>query len=105
MVVGAAIAKLLETDPNTPSYAYAAYALSAGVISAVLSFVLLAGVMNQLDGNVKRVIAGIHLVWWLCAVGFLTVSPYGNFTTAGNGYFGVWLALYGSAMLFLQNRG
>jgi len=79
-----------------------AWAVSCGAISAFLS--LLFAFVPQLAGFVKY-LAAFLAIWWAAGVATLTFQYTSTrdvgwiFTSAGNGYFGCWVAFFCSFIL------
>merc|ERR1711907_102033 len=83
-------------------YGLAAWGVSCGAISAFLA--LLFAFVPQLQGFIKWVALFLAL-WWAAGVATLTFTYRstndigGMFTSAGNGYFGTWVAFFASFIL------
>eukprot|EP00873_Tetraselmis_striata_P016373 jgi/Tetstr1/436637/TSEL_025433.t1 len=78
---------------------YAAWALSAGVVSIVLTGLLI-GLLHARTGIYNKIIpylATFLFVWWIPGAGVTTFS--GPFINVGNGYFGAWGAFLSSFLL------
>jgi len=78
-----------------------AWGLCCGLLSMILTGIVL--FVPQLHGFVKYYSMFIS-IWWLCGVATMTFrykdhSDLGMFSSAGNGFFGSWLALFTSVML------
>jgi len=77
------------------------FALSVGIVSAVFLLILIFA-DDKLPDKAKVIIAAFFVIWWTLAVFICTfISP---FTTTGNGYFGCWIGLIASAMMYAHVR-
>ncbi|KAH9256131.1 hypothetical protein BASA81_005907 [Batrachochytrium salamandrivorans] len=98
-----AIASLVELAasipfcvPKTECHSLNAFAVALGVVSLVISLVLL-GIITRLSVVLIRQVAVFLCVWW--TIGGMLVTFIGPFATMGNGYFAVVGAIAASLSL------
>jgi len=99
LILASAITMGASIGPCSPSSrctGYAAWALVASVVSLAVALVLFF-LPTQVERKLMKYIAVLLVLWWIFAVGCITLG--GPFTTAGNGYFGSFAALLASVSL------